>query len=291
MQRYELLTVEAFGAHLLDTNDLDPLYVALSRWGVTPAQCKRWLVAYWCFYHAGVACWIAEHEGAAFWDQMQIAARNEFLTPLGGRWPRGHERRHFRGEAAQRAVAELAERYRIDPGDMVNYIIGRLEGRHQPRTFANVVRRVREHRQFGPWMAFKIADMIDRTMGVTVNFGEDDVFMYRDPAKAALMLWAAHHPDDESRVPQTEKIGWVVERLRREFRGYLAPPRYERPIGVQEIETILCKWKSHCNGHYPLYNDIDDINAGLQEWAPHAPSAELLLRAMPKRGLPRGGPT
>src|SRR3546814_4979767 len=67
---YERLSIEAFGSHLLRSGDLDPIYIALvqaRRSGAfSEAQLLLWLLAYVCFYHAGVASWMSEHEGAAF---------------------------------------------------------------------------------------------------------------------------------------------------------------------------------------------------------------------------------
>ena len=57
---------------------------------------------------------------------------------------------------------------------------------------------------------------------------------------------------------------------------------YERPVGLQEVETILCKWKSHMNGHYPLNNDIMEIRHGLKDWLPVSALARAFYDAMPE---------
>ena len=64
----------------------------------------------------------------------------------------------------------------------------------------------------------------------------------------------------------------------------LGPPLYDRPIGLQEVETVLCKWKSHLNGHYPLYNDTDEINHGMINWLPGNEVAEQFYKNMVKHG-------
>ena len=53
-------------------------------------------------------------------------------------------------------------------------------------------------------------------------------------------------------------------------------------MNIQEVETVLCKWKSHMNGHYPLWNDIHDVNTGLEPWAGRCSAARAFLAHMPK---------
>ncbi|GAG17632.1 unnamed protein product, partial [marine sediment metagenome] len=36
---------------------------------------------------------------------------------------------------------------------------------------------------------------------------------------------------------------------------------------LQEVETVLCKWKSHMNGCYPMGKDTREITEGLAPWA------------------------
>jgi hypothetical protein len=283
---YERLPIEEFGRRLLETNDLDPIYVALC--GLLKGAkdkdrdwVKRWLVAYWCYYHAGVACHMADRKASAFWDIMMTAAENQVQTPVGGRWPRGHERRHFRGEQGTDAIAELAMKY-SQPEKLVDYVMG--TGGH----FTDVAQRVKEHRGFGPWMAFKVADMAERVFKISVDFSESHVFMFTDPTKAALMLWRKRKKLPDTARPKDKKtegeiIHGVVEYLLMTFRGWKAPPDDHRPLGLQEIETILCKWKSHMNGHYPIYNDIDEIREGLAPWAGKCASAKRFLQLMPAR--------
>ena len=116
---YEKLSIGDFGTHLLESNDLDPIYVALVGAKLGPGQLRRWLLAYWCFYHAGVACYMSELEAGDFWVEMLKAARNTEKSPAGGRWPRAKERRHFRGEASVRSVEMLMSRYGQKPENMV----------------------------------------------------------------------------------------------------------------------------------------------------------------------------
>lgn len=293
-RNYPRLKIEDFGRALLSSGDLDPIYIALLRSGYPEEQMHRWLIAYWCYYSAGVASFMSEAEGHEFWRWMEVAALNEEETPAGGRWERGHERRHFRAKIAQKSISALRARYGGRPEDMVDYIaqpIRMMEPvRHgttpyEPLEFRTVSARAQEHYAFGPWIGFKIADMVDRCLGVPVKFDNAHVFMFEDPEEAALKLWRLSQGLPETAKPKDKArtLELVTHYLITTFDQFKAPPLADRPVNIQEVETILCKWKSHMNGHYPLNNDIDEINAGLERWKGTCAAARAFAAAMPSR--------
>lgn len=293
-RKYDKLTIELFGKHLLDSCDLDPIYFALYRLkcvegGWELSQIYRWLIAYWCLYHAGAACYISSQPREEFWDWLERAAANriEEPSPLGanavnGGWPRGHERRHFRGKQGYSAVKELRARY-PEPEDFVVALTS--VGAGGPVPFAKLSEKIREHRGFGPWIAFKIGDMLERVLGKQVDFTAAEVFMFDTPKEAALMLWRERFQFPESARPknEAETLRQVVQFLQDHFKEFRAPPDYSRPLGLQEIETILCKWKSHMTGSYPLWNDIDEIHAGLSLWTGTCPAVAQFQEHVPRR--------
>jgi hypothetical protein len=284
-QSYERLSIEDFGAHLLNSGDLDPIYMMLHNVGhdFDDPQMYRWLVAYWCFYHAGVASYLSEFRGWGFWKKMMEAGVNETPTPLGGRWPRASERRHFRGFQAINAIQELEDEYGDSPESMVVYL-SQCHG--VPLDYQTVARRVKTHRGFGDWISFKVADMLDRVLQVPVSFDQAEVFMFKDPRKSALMQYRLRHniTDPEEPIDEPAAIREVVGYLIDHFSGTAAPPLWDRPVGLQEVETILCKWKSHSRGHYPLNNDCEEIRHGLEEWSKVTKVAKLLAAFVPNAG-------
>jgi len=282
------LSIQDFGAHLLRTGDLDPVYIALVKLGWPEEKLERWLLAYWCFYDCGFACYVCE-EADTFWGTMWLAAVNgeDHPAPV-GRWPRGKERRHFRGAQGEAAVASLRDRYPFR-GER-----GFLDGLAAAApSYGALTKHVRSHRGFGPWIGFKVADMTDRVLGVHVDFTEAAVFMFKDPIKAAIMYWNQRAgrpalpeiPDGLAHSDlKRDIIPSVCGELITHFHEALAPPLDDRPVNIQEVETILCKWKSHMNGHYPLNNDIDEIREGLLRWAPYTEEAADFLAVMPEAG-------
>lgn len=290
---YERLDVVDFGRTLIQSGDLDPLYIALNRSQLEPSAVKRFLVGYWCTYHVGQSAWLAEKEGQKFFNALNVIAMNTTPSPVGGRWPRGKERRHWRGEQATKSALELNNRYK-HAEEMVDYV-SRNRGEDIVYTslpFATVNRLVQEHRGFGDWIAFKVGDMLETCLGVPVSFQEAEVFMFKDPAKAATMVFREKNPDLAAQwdagafsIQQTEINRRVSGWLEQQFSDLLAPHNSRRPVQLQEVETVLCKWKSHMNGHYPVGNDITEIREGLAPWAQVSEYAAELLRCMPEEVL------
>lgn len=285
---YRVLPIEEFGRELIASGDLDPVYIMLNRSGLDDTMKARWCLAYWCLYHTGVAAYISECPGCAeeqkaqgFWHLLLKAAENQ-RSPIGDRWPRGKERRHWRGENAFRSFGHLYSRYKDDPAAFA-LAYPAPENPEDSISFSEVSEFVISHVGFGPWMAFKVADMLEQCFGIPVNFSEAEVFMFKEPKEAALLFWRTKtglpegaRPRDEARVIR-EVVAYLVDVF-----SDLQAPNGKRPIGLQEVETVLCKWKSHVRGHYPLYNDLDEISAALRAWSEISSLAKKLLESFPQ---------
>jgi hypothetical protein len=137
--------------------------------------------------------------------------------------------------------------------------------------FKEVVGRVGEWPLFGPWIAFKAADVLERVCGVKVLFPNDITMLYKEP-RAAL---------DILELPPEE----ANEKLLKHFAGLRAPPDRKRWCNIQEVETVLCKWKSSVNGHYFVGKDIHEIRKGLTGWGE---TAARLRRNLPPEVQKKG---
>lgn len=238
MQRWESIT--RFSSQLLDTLDLDPIYVILCRADIPEPVLYRWMLAYWCFYHAGVASRITEAKD--FHAEMRRAQEEK--------WPRGRERRHFRGKASAQVIEWLCKTF-PRPEKAV-------ESLADADSFVEVRSRITRWPLFGPWIAFKAADMLERVLGHSVKFTLDDLGLYKEPAEAAKIL--------EPGLPLAETVSKLVKK----FRHHPAPPREGRCFDIQEAETCLCKWKAFRGGHYWVGQDTHELSHALKGWGPLA---------------------
>ena len=172
---------------------------------------------------------------------------------------RAAERRHFRGQKCVDAVEWLAQHH---PESWVRNLIDQ-------GTDAKVMTEVQSWPMFGPWIAFKAADMMERVYGAKIAFDPNIGLMYDEPRKSLEMLAYDFHKDLQT----------VYTKLLTYFSARRAPPNCDRYCGPQEAETILCKHKSHRNGHYEVGKDIREVRHALAGWGE---TAEKMLAAAPK---------
>lgn len=252
-------TWQAFGRELIESEDLDPIYTMLTECcSLDDDTLKRWLLAYFCYYNAGVASRVAEMGSKQFYIGMRQG--------IAEKWPRGMERRYFWGNSAAKCVQYLedygAPETVVD--DMTDH-----------ETFAQVSKAVTSFYNFGPWMGWKVADMAERVLLYPVDFSDATLGIYRDPVQGAAMVLQG-----DWREPITDgQLQGVVNAQIREFSDLLAPPYYDRPINVQEVETNLCKFKAHYKHHYPMGNDTYHVREALDGWGD---LAQELLRWTPE---------
>ena len=254
------MTIYEFGRRLILSRDLDPAYCALFGAQLSQPQLSRLLLAYLAYYNLGLAAWLSEHEGDAYWAAMFVAAKNETPSPLGGRWPRGSERRHFRGAKCVSAVGWLARNYPA-PEAAIRSLLNCKTERH-------VIAHIGRWPMFGPWSAFKAADLLERVVGVPLVFNPNIGLLYAEP-RAGLDLLAA----ELNQSPQE-----IYANLLSHFSAYAAPPRHDRRCGAAEVESILCKFKSMRGEHYWVGRDIKEVREALQGWGA---TAANLLRHLP----------
>ena len=280
------MNVFDFGNKLLELGDLDPVYTAL--WGAQLGEdeLRRWLVAYWCFYHCGTASWIVDQGPSEFWPSMMRVAVNEGPR----RYPRGTERRHFRGELAKKSVTELRKEWDTPTRIFEWVTAGKSDG---PIPLESIMRRVQMFNGFGPWISFKVADMLERLDLCPIRFDASTVFLFKSPQEGAEEMCRQLRYQGDRDVNEwavDTLLGGLRKGITGQERLHLAPPRFERGLNVQEAETVLCKWKSYLGGHYPPGKDCREIWEGLLSWS-RCPTSQRLLRSMREAGIapvPRG---
>jgi hypothetical protein len=274
----------------------DPIYIALYQQQMRDLwpdqQLFRWLLVYWCFYNAGLASYLCVFEdrssGTSSWwpPEPRLHPGPDRRRGRQRQLAAGKERRHFRGQQATKATRELAAKYPAPPMPSASCAADRPLAEN-PHPFSVISDRVQTWRGFGDWIAFKVGDMLER-IGIFRRGVRQSDAMYKDPTQAALMQWRVWHgaPVDSTIDDEKAAVDEVVQRLITHFAHHKAQPVWRncegRAIGFQEVETILCKWKSHTRGHYPLNNDIHEITDGVAPWAKHSDIAAKFLECLPK---------
>ena len=235
-----------WGRLLISTHDHDPLYTGLANWDARGSRVRRFMVAYWCCYSVGASWYISQHSGSRFWDTLETAAANVEPSPLGGRWPRAHERRHWRGQKCVESVWALRSRFRHPEEAVISLEAARSLGQ---------VNQLMDWPQFGPWIAFKAADMLERVLGAAVAFPEEVITLYKDPREGAEMA---------REVLGLATTQDVVTDMLDAYAGMIAPGFSQdsaRLCNIQEVETVLCKWKSARKGNYWIWIYTRDLRS------------------------------
>lgn len=296
-----MLSASQFGRQLVQTGDLDPIYTMLQGAQLDRGTLKRWCLAYWMFYHAGVASKVAE--APDFWAAVQRAQDEK--------WPRGTERRHFKGKASQQSILMLGSFRGMTPEDLVTWAAtahyhSEDKGKFGAQPFTAVRERVMRWRGFGPWIAFKVADMTDAVLGIPVDFTTALPYFFDDPFlgsiashvqrefahnhlgvpitnPADIMAEANHVFDVSSSAERLSILKDEVWKLSRanQLGTLRAPHAPHRELALQEYETIFCKYKSHLNGKYPVGKDSKEIFHALDGWGDLASSLKTHVPKVP----------
>ena len=110
--------------------------------------------------------------------------------------------------------------------------------------------------------------MLEVVKGADIIFPDSIALIYKEP-RACIDLLA-------------EKTGYTPKQVLGEVKAHVSqyrePAAGRRNCGVQEAETVLCKFKSYLNGHYPVGKDTLEIRHALEGWGD---TAARLLRHVP----------
>lgn len=127
-------------------------------------------------------------------------------------------------------------------------------------------------------------DMKQKGYGVRSEFDEQGIerfFVVLPKDKDGSEFATPPHRPLKGKPKREVILSQVTQYLESQFTDLKAPPLYDRPINIQEVEAVLCKWKSHMNGHYPLLNDITEIRDGLVPWMKVSQAARTFNFHMP----------
>lgn len=258
----ERLGIVEFGRRLIETEDLDPVYVAMYRAKLARIEIVRFTVAWLMYYHTGLGCQIAE--------SPRMFSRMVYIAKHNDGFPRGSQRKHHRKEPAVKSALDLRKRFKTGNECLQWLIAGESTARE-------MFFRVCEWVGWGPCMAWRVPDIFERLGTYPALFVDSDVdLFFTSPKKGAILCAEMYGLDMET--PELNAHLYLMEHL-----GHMkAPPRYERTINIQETETVFCKWKSHMSGHYNVGRDTGRARQGFEAY----PTSELSRRLLSK--IPRG---
>jgi hypothetical protein len=234
------MNVLEFGDAKLALQDIDPLYRALKEMKWPRQKLCEYTLAFVSFDHAGLACWVCEHDN--FWTGMTNAAENKL---------RGAPRRYFFPRVATPAVRTLRDRY-----GSAKTALDALAG---PYAQAEALLRTWPH--YGPTACFKLCDMAERVCGVNVDFSMVTPEQLMSNKMVTKGVYKAMHSLG------VDSPNSLFRAMRRHPWRTLAGPGFDRPLNMQEFETILCYY-SHDDGknkHLPGM-DIENICGELFGW-------------------------
>jgi len=172
---------------------------------------------------------------------------------------RGAPRRYYRGDAAHRSIDALAAVGGGSPWRLLCDLRG---------PYAAALGRVQQYWPgWGPTAAWKICDMAERVCGIPIDYAYcEDVLISND-----MVAKGVEKACDVLGIGGSERAFTLFDRMKKHKWATLAPPHYDRPLGLQEFETLLCyyshDWKT--NKHMPG-NDKVLIKGELTGWGPLA---------------------
>lgn len=262
------MSIVDFIQQKLVINDVEPSYQAIHLAGLTLLARRKLCFAEVFTDHLGFACDIAEAKD--FWG----ACESFIEQPI-----RGPARRYFRGPKAVRALHDIRGSTSIshsgDISDLFNFM---------PKTYAKAKSYVCLLPEFGPGSAFKLADMSERVGGVPIDFRDATIKDLGALPLKGLSLAVDYENQRDNRMPQPgdqHNLFWKLLRYKHWKRK--APPRRDRELNVQELETCLCNY-GHSKWRLPG-RETEAVMSELEGHGRLAMKLRAILKQLPEMKL------
>lgn len=217
-----------FATLLFKLEEADPGYMLLARAKLPYEQKLRYVLAWCTFYNPGLAAKASDYQGARFYEYL----RSVYPTAK-----RASERRHFRGQAGLKAMAQWQDLY-PKPEAMVEACFG--------KTYLEVRQNMRHMAQMGDYFYWKLADIQDTVFRCPVDFTGCEKYMPKVPQQGADIIYHLEAPHGVCFA----ELGEVMSTITRHIEGLKYPIKGNRPLALQEAETVCCVFKQHVAGDY-----------------------------------------
>lgn len=218
-----------FAEQLFKLEDADPGYMLLQRALLPDSQKFRYVVAWCTYYNPGLAAIASNFQGSKFWDYL------DSIYPTA---KRASERRHFRGQAGRKALTDWRRDY-SHPEKMIEACWG--------SSYPEVRRNMRGITQMGDYFYWKMADIIDTVFGHDVDFTGCEKYMPKVPKQGAEIIADLETPVGHF-SPELDSTMHTITNHIKKWRH----PFNDRPLALQEAETVCCVFKQHVVGDYRL---------------------------------------
>lgn len=263
MATYERLSIVEFGLGLLETLDLDPVYVALNRSRLSRVELTRFILGWMMYYHTGLACWMMTHKSKGLLSAFEYVAKHN------DEFPRGSQRKHHRNAAALACVAGMQTQFSTATEFARWSLHDGCDGR-------DVMKRVMTLVGWGPCMSWRVPDLYEALSLYDTPFKSTDTDMFFSNPKRGALLCAKEYG-----LKGSDPVRAAHDYLMEEIGDKFAPPAFKRRLNIQETETVFCKWKSHMVGRYAIGRDTLRAKEQFEKYADKVPLSRKLLELMP----------
>jgi len=212
-----------FAEIMFRLEDADPGYMLLKRAELDQATKMRYVLAWCTYYNPGVAAVACQFQGAKFY---------EFLRHVFPSAKRASERRHFRGQAGQKALMQWQSLY-PKPEAMIEATHG--------KSYLQVRKNMQHMAQMGDYFYWKLADIWDTVFDEVVDFTGCEKHMPKVPKQGAYII------GDHLNLFTLEII---MGDITRHIKDIPYPVKGGRKLALQEAETVCCVFKQHVVGDY-----------------------------------------
>lgn len=249
---------------LIKTEELDPVYVLMSRAQIPMEMKGRFFTALWMFYDETTALELSVFEGPDFWRQ----ALKKYETAR-----RATERRHFRGTGGLRCLESMQKFVGSErPENFTHNLFA--------PTYMGVKQKVEKYLWgFGDYFVWKIADVQDRVFGFACDFDEAYSYLPKLAKKGFLLIEQQAEEEVGASFGSLEEVARDCVKYAQQS-GLMAPPSYDRLVTIQEIETVACSWRK-INSGSDEFKDIPLLRKAILR-SKH-PLTTQLLAALPVR--------
>jgi hypothetical protein len=217
-----------FAEVMFKLEDADPGYMLLARADLPYATKLRYVLAWCTFYNPGLAAVACQYQGAKFY---------EYLHSVYPTAKRASERRHFRGKAGLKALADWQKWY-PKPEAMIEACYG--------DHYLKVRNQMKGMTQMGDYFYWKLADIWDTVFGKPVDFTGCEKYMPKVPKQGAEIIFGL-----ESQVGACiAQLSDVTDEITACIQRIPYPIKAGRKLALQEAETVCCVFKQHVVGDY-----------------------------------------